>query len=271
MPGGRGQPRPWRDRRLTALPSVAGYFAELLIQGFPGKSLENGGLGWSAIVLLRGNDRIVLVDTGSFSARGVLLKRLAERGISRHDVTDVLLTHSHYDHAMNWCLFPQASIWISGAELDWALQDPIETSLVPEFYIQALSRSPQLRRIEPGSEPIPRVRVLEMPGHTPHHLIFILEDAAERLILAGDAVKNRAELLSNRGDLTLDAGVSARSIASIQALWLEREGAILVAGHDLPMANEGGVPKLLGTRRAALAAWFDDDLDAVTRIALDRS
>lgn len=254
---------------MTALPSVAGYSAELLIQGFPGKSLENGGLGWSAVVLLRGHGRVVLVDTGSFSARRVLLNRLGERGISRRDVTDVLLTHSHYDHAMNWCLFPEAAVWISGAELDWALRDPIETSLVAELYIEALSRSPQLRRIEPGSEPMPAVQALEMPGHTPHHLVFMLDDGDNRLVLAGDAVKNRAELLSRRGDLTLDAGVSARSIRAVRDLWAGRDGAVLIAGHDLPMVNAGGAPELLGTRRAALAAWFGEDLEAVTRIALD--
>ena len=80
---------------MTALPTIGSWTAELLIQGFPGKSLENGGLGWSAVVLLRSDKRIVLVDTGSFSVRRVILTRLAERGVSRFDVTDVLLTHSH--------------------------------------------------------------------------------------------------------------------------------------------------------------------------------
>ena len=254
---------------MSGLPTVGGYSADLLVQGFPGKSQENGGLGWSAIVLLRGHGRVVLVDTGSFSVRRVLLRRLVERGVAAADVTDVLLTHSHYDHAMNWPMFPNARVSISAAELAWALTDPIETSLVAELYIRELSRSPQLRTIEPGGEVLPGITSLEVPGHTPHHLAFIIDDGVCRRILAGDAVKNRAELLSARGDLTMDAGVSARSIIAIRDLWAERPGAVLVAGHDLPMLNEGGVLRYLGSRRAGIAAWFDEDLAAETRFSLE--
>jgi hypothetical protein len=53
----------------TALGVFAGYQIDLLVQGFPGKSHEIGGLGWSSVVLLRGHGRTVLVDTGSFSVR----------------------------------------------------------------------------------------------------------------------------------------------------------------------------------------------------------
>ena len=172
---------------------------------------------------------------------------------------------------MNWRLFPNARVAISGAELDWALGDSIENCLVPDLDIEELERSPQLRRIAPGDEVIDGFRALEMPGHTPHHLIFVGDHGSARLILAADAVKNRAELLSSRSDLTMDAGASSRSIAAIRALWAERAGAVLVAGHDLPMENRDGVPVFLGSRRAGIAAWFDEELDAVTRIPLDGS
>ncbi len=255
---------------MSELPSVGGYRIDLIVQGFPGKSVENGGLGWSSIVLLRGHGRVILVDTGSFSVRRVLLNRLANLGINRADVTDVLLTHSHYDHMMNWVLFPNASVAISGAELDWALTDPIDTSLVAEVYVQNLAHSPQLRRIGPGGEALPGIGCLEMPGHTPHHLIFILEDERGRLILAADAAKNRAELLSAVGASTLDAGRSAQSIEAIARLWRERDGAILVAGHDLPMLNAGGEPLYLGDRRAGVVAWFDKDVRPTTTLSLSR-
>lgn len=254
---------------MSDLPSVAGYRAELLIQGFPGKSLENGGLGWSAVVLLRGHGRVVLVDTGSFSARKILLARLAERGIARGDVTDLLLTHAHYDHMMNWTLFPGAQVAIGAAELRHALDDPIETSLSAELYVRELARSPQLRLLEPGAEALPSIGVLEAPGHTPHHLVFVLDDGAGRLILAADAVKNRAEFLSAAGVSTQDGDASRRSIERIAELWRAREGAVLVCGHDLPMRNEGGAPVYLGTRRAAIAGWFGLDSAETTRFTLD--
>jgi N-acyl homoserine lactone hydrolase len=253
---------------MTDIPKVGGYTIEVLVQGFPGKSLENGGLGWSAIVLLRGHGRIVLVDTGSFSVRQVLVRRLRERGIARSDVTDVLLTHSHYDHVMNWNIFPDARVAISSAELEWSLRQPIEGSLVAELHMRELASSAQLHPIRPGDEVLPNIRSLEMPGHTPHHLVFVVEEKGERVIIAADAVKNRAELFSCTADLTLDAEASKRSITALKSLWEERTGTILIAGHDLPMLNTGRGIALLGTRRAAITARFSESFADETRFNL---
>lgn len=252
------------------LPEIGGWQVDLLVQGFPGKSVENGGLGWSSIVLLRGHGRVVLVDTGSFSVRRTLLARLAEHGLSRHDVTDVLLTHAHYDHMMNWPLFDRASVAISKLEIDWALTDDIETSLSSELHVQALARSSQLRLLEAGEEALPGIQTIEAPGHTPHHLVFIIDDGPARLLLAADAVKNRAELLAGAGVSTLNQNSSAGSIARISALWRERQGAILVAGHDLPMRNDRGNVVYLGERRAGITAWLDADLNNPQTHRFDR-
>lgn len=254
---------------MTGLPEIGGYRAELLIQGFPGKSLENGGLGWSAVVLLRGHGRVVLVDTGSFSARRILLARLAERGLTRQDVTDLLLTHAHYDHMMNWTLFPAASIAIGGAELDHALAEPIEISLGAELYVQALAASPQLRRLEAGAEALPGIQTIAAPGHTPHHLAFVLDGPEGRLILAADAVKNRAELLAASAVSTQDGAASGDTIARIAALWRERPGAVLVMGHDLPLVNDGAEGTYLGDRRAAILGWFGRSPDQSRIFRLD--
>ena len=59
---------------------IGAYDIDILVQGFPGKSVCHGGLGWSTIALLRGNGRTVLIDVGSFSQRTLIEKGLAERG-----------------------------------------------------------------------------------------------------------------------------------------------------------------------------------------------
>ena len=68
------------------------YDLDIVVQGFPGKSVCHGGLGWSSVVLVRAQDRIVLVDTGNISMRTMLIKRFAERGLKPSDITDLLLT-----------------------------------------------------------------------------------------------------------------------------------------------------------------------------------
>jgi N-acyl homoserine lactone hydrolase len=183
----------------------------------------------------------------------------------------VLLTHSHYDHVMNWNLFPNAKVAIGSDELDWSLVQPIDASLVSDLHMRELAASPQLRRIYPGEEALPNIRSLEMPGHTPHHLIFIVEEKDKRVIIAADAVKNRAELVNSKADLTLDSEASARSIAAIKKLWEERTGTILIAGHDLPMENAEDGVRLLGARRAAITARFSESFDDETKFVLSNA
>ena len=48
---------------------INGYDIDVMVVGFPGKTVCHGGLGWSTIVLLRGRGRIALVDTGGFGLR----------------------------------------------------------------------------------------------------------------------------------------------------------------------------------------------------------
>ena len=75
-------------------------------------------------MLLRGHGRVALIDTGSFGMRPLLRPRLTARGLEPKDVTDLLLTHSHHDHSVNWPLFRHARIVIGARELAWSLEQP---------------------------------------------------------------------------------------------------------------------------------------------------
>jgi N-acyl homoserine lactone hydrolase len=238
-----------------------GYAIEIAVQGYPGKAVCHGGLGWSTIALLRGHGRVALIDTGSFGQRNLILERLAANGLTPADVTDVLLTHSHWDHSINWVMFPKAKIHIDGGELAWSLKEPWGTTPVPELYVRELDASPQLRRIAPGAEVIPGVTTHAAPGHTPGHVFFVLSGQARDIIFTGDAAKNRAEILSRSADMTYDPSVSRRSIEAIWALWRQRPGTVLVPGHDVPMVLADGEPRYLAAREGGIAAWFSDSLD----------
>jgi glyoxylase-like metal-dependent hydrolase (beta-lactamase superfamily II) len=250
------------------LPPTGGWRIDILVQGYPGKSVCHGGLGWSTIALLRGHDRVVLVDTGAFGQRQPIQDRLAAHALFPADVTDVLLTHSHWDHAINWVMFPNASVAIGGGELDWSLNEPWGLTPVPELYVRELDRSPQLRRIAAGAEVLPGIHAHDAPGHTPGHLIFRLAGEQADMIFTGDAAKNRAEILSLTADMTYDAAVSRRSMQAIWQLWRARPGNVLVPGHDLPMVLDNNAPRYLGTREAGVSSWFGPDLDTTTLFEL---
>jgi N-acyl homoserine lactone hydrolase len=264
---------------MTATPPAAApaapaaYDMDIIVSGFPGKSVCHGGLGWSSIVLLRGHagaaaGRIALVDAGSFGMRDLLIKGLAARGLVPGDVTDLLLTHAHHDHSVNWTLFPHARIVIGDAELTWSLTEPWGRTPVPELYVKELNTWPTLVRVQAGAEAMPGITTHLAPGHTPGCLVYVLSGAKHDIIFTGDAAKNRAELVSGTTDMTYDATVSRASIEMIWNLWRRRPGSVLVPGHDLPMAQEGGVTRYLGTREAGIKAWYGDTLEQTTVFAL---
>jgi glyoxylase-like metal-dependent hydrolase (beta-lactamase superfamily II) len=247
---------------------IDGYEIDVLIQGFPGRMVCHGGLGWSTVALIRGHGHVALVDVGSFSMRKGLIEQLERRGLEPADVTHVVLTHSHYDHSLNWILFRQARIVIGAAELAWSLNEPWGSTPVPELYVRELENWPSLHPVADGQECLPGLRAHAAPGHTPGHLVFVLEGKERDAIFTGDAAKNRAELLSRKGEASYDAKLSGKSIETIWRLWQRRSGSILVPGHDLPMTQKDGHIKYIGKREAALKVWFGKSIETTRLIRL---
>lgn len=227
------------------------YTLDVLIQGFPGKALHHGGLGWSTVPLLRGEDEVVLVDTGSYGYRVPLLERLERLGLGPEDVTSVVLTHCHWDHVCNYPLFPNAKVFVPEEDLEWALGQPVGTWHIPEFHAERLGEDPRVVRVRDGDEFLPGLRAVATPGHTPGHLAYVARGERADLIFAGDAVKNQAELATGLVDLTLDADASRESIGRLRSLAAEDPSNVVVCGHDrlLGLDEEGAI-----VRRSELEA-----------------
>ncbi|ANN79067.1 MBL fold metallo-hydrolase [Bordetella flabilis] len=238
------------------------YKLDVLINGYPGRSLFHGSLGWSTTTLLRGEGRHILVDVGAFGARHLLARQLAELSVSAADITDVVLTHAHYDHSVNFTLFPNATVWIGDRELAWAAAQPPGFDPLPELYVRELSVSPRVRRIADGESFLPGFTAMASPGHTPGHLLFYVTAAAQPLLFTGDAAKNRAELLSKTVADTYDMAVSQATLELIWETWRRTPDTLLIPGHDLCMRlDDQGLPVYVGERRAALNAWFGQNLE----------
>lgn len=234
---------------------------DILIQGYPGKSLCHGGLGWSTIALLRGGSRTILIDVGAFAVRPEFGRQLKAAGVAPEDVTDVVLTHAHWDHSVNYTLFPNAEVWIGRVEMDWATSVPPGFNPLPELYVQDLARHPRLHLLEDGERFLGCLSAHLCPGHTPGCLTFVLDGNEVPIVFSGDAAKNRAELLSMATDMTMDAGASRASLERIWGLWRAQPGTLLIPGHDLTMRLDAqGQPEYVGQRRAGIAAWFNEDL-----------
>ena len=81
------------------------------------------------IWLIRSPGKNILVDTGCYHenvVKGKGIKDLirasdaiAKLGLSAADITDVIITHMHWDHADGMDLFPNAKIWIQKDEYSY--------------------------------------------------------------------------------------------------------------------------------------------------------
>lgn len=79
--------------------------------------------------LLRQGDRVILVDTGYDEVEAAARDRpirldpgaaLAPLGLTPDDITEVIVTHLHYDHAGGLALFPHAHLHMQTAEMAYA-------------------------------------------------------------------------------------------------------------------------------------------------------
>jgi glyoxylase-like metal-dependent hydrolase (beta-lactamase superfamily II) len=241
---------------------------DVLITGYPGVSESNGGLSWSTVSLVRSDGRNILVDTGPVGARGILRRRLGERGLGFDDISDLIITHLHHDHSINWPLFDAAQIHVSRRELEWALALPPGTEPTPEFYAAALAERPGTSLLDDADRITPRIRTELVPGHTPGSIIVHVDTDDGPVIFTGDAAKNRAELMSRRVMATSDDGASRRSLEVILQRWREDPRTIVIPGHDLPLRLDGKACVTVGERRNSLQARLGEDFDEVTHIPL---
>ncbi|WP_169582070.1 MULTISPECIES: MBL fold metallo-hydrolase [Microbacterium] len=197
--------------------------------GVPALSPTYGSLGWSSVGIVVHGDDLLLLDTGGPGYRALWDQWLGELSADRHDVTAVLLTHSHWDHLGAAPHFPNARYVMTAEEYAWAVTGGATSPYVDSVTVAHLRATGRLDLVAGGDQVGP-VEVLATPGHTPGHLSFAVTTADGRDVFAGDAIKDTRELLTGVFAITQDA---AASETSRQLLCDELfAGARLLLGHS---------------------------------------
>jgi glyoxylase-like metal-dependent hydrolase (beta-lactamase superfamily II) len=153
--------------------------------------------------IVRNDERTLLVDTGSDDVdearRGIEgfvppLERLQQLGISPLEVTDVVLTHAHWDHMGNLAPYPNAKIWIQEAEMEHVMSrvsaERPSRSGVRWAHMQQLLDAEQdgrLARVRGEAQPAPGIRLRLSGGHTPGSQYVLVEAPDGPVVIAGDA------------------------------------------------------------------------------------
>jgi glyoxylase-like metal-dependent hydrolase (beta-lactamase superfamily II) len=147
--------------------------------------------------------------------QGRLPTALHAIGVAPEDVTDVVLTHLHYDH-IGWAsaggaaFFPNATVRCAAADVDYFLAGPSEEAFMSLIFhaLPAGERlGPVLDRLETWDSDqnlFPGVDVRLAPGHTPGSSVVVLSDGTARAMLLGDMIHCPLELMDPDFDLLVD-------------------------------------------------------------------
>jgi glyoxylase-like metal-dependent hydrolase (beta-lactamase superfamily II) len=202
--------------------------------------IEMGGF------LVRSGDRLAIVDTGigphgDPARTGMLMQNLAALGVRPEEITDVVLTHLHFDH-LGWATDGERRLFANATyrchEADWEFfmgGDPFDDSLAVSALGGRASSEllpPIAARLETwGGDGtiLPGVDVRSAPGHTPGSTVVVISSGAERAMLLGDVVHCPAELLSDDWEMIGDVD---KQLAQRSREALARE----LEGSDIPAA-----------------------------------
>ena len=162
--------------------------------------------------LIKADDRNILFDAGIGDLLGgetssqTMFDNLEKHNLSDLDITDVFISHLHFDHFAGvanrlngfWDLsFPNASIWVSeGAweELTGNLSDLDDTR---QEFISFLEARADIQFLKEDEYSIPGVRSKTVGGHTKHHQILFFEEDDHKYLMAGDIIEGRVSINRN--------------------------------------------------------------------------
>ncbi|MGY6649208.1 MBL fold metallo-hydrolase [Wenyingzhuangia sp. IMCC45574] len=167
-------------------------------------------------LLIEDGNRLILIDTGlgnkqsekffsHFSLWGdfSLDKSLAEKGFHRDDITDVFLTHLHFDHvggAIQWNkertflepAFKNATFWSNKEHWQWAtVPNPREKASFLTDNIQPIAESGQLRFVKIGGNQQAFSTELDFgifyaDGHTEKQMLPMIQYQGKTLVFMAD-------------------------------------------------------------------------------------
>jgi glyoxylase-like metal-dependent hydrolase (beta-lactamase superfamily II) len=187
-------------------------------------------------MLIEDGNRLILIDTGLGSKQSnkfysyyslygdfSLDSSLAKQGFHRDDITDVFLTHLHFDHcggAIQWNsdktllqpAFKNAKFWSNDRHWEWATDpNPREKASFLKENINPIKESGQLNFIHSNPSEQIGFDILFVDGHTEKQMLPILNYQGKTIVFMAD-------LLPTVGHIPLPyvMGYDTRPLLTIQ-------------------------------------------------------
>ena len=223
-----------RSTDLIALPTGEFTFP-LDGDAYPGQT------GFLVAYAIRHSNGVFLFDTGfapdgpemaEFYVRYAVKPRdidevLSAASVDAGEISAIANCHLHLDHAGQNARFPGTPIYVQRAE--WTVAHEPDYTYLPSIDFPGANYV----ELDGEVEPMPGMRILPTPGHSPGHQSLVIDSPDGLLLLAGQAVYSRGEWVglpaAREGASTApDRTAYDRSIARLKALNPKE----VLFGHD---------------------------------------
>ena len=170
-------------------------------------------------LLIEEGDKLILIDTGIgskqdkkffdfFDLHGddTLEKSILNAGYSPDEITDVVLTHLHFDHcggAVNYNsdktktypAFKNATYWSNEGHWLWATEpNPREKASFLKENILPIKESGQLKFVEQGKSPFQNIDFILVDGHTDKQMLPVVKYSDRTIVYVADLIPSAAHL-----------------------------------------------------------------------------
>jgi len=174
-----------------------------------------------SLFAIKKGSEVILIDTG-FGRK--TFQQLHTLNIKPEEVKNILLTHSHGDHVGGLIqdgkkAFPNAVIWLDARELEFWKSGKSKDLLeqCQKFYGEPKTLIPD----EKSAVIIPEIVSIDLTGHTPGHLGFLISSGGKKLIVVGDLLHNGAIQFS-RPDISIQYDSDPKKAAEIRLKTMKR-------------------------------------------------
>ena len=181
---------------------------------------EKNLCSWSMrCLLIEDGNRLILVDTGlgdkqddkffgfyDLHGDATLIGSIKKAGFSPEDVTDVILTHLHFDHvggavkyntdkSVLLPTFPNAAYWSNASHWQWATNpNPREKASFLKENIVPIQESGQLKFIDNEKSPFTNIDFIHVNGHTEQMMLPVIHYKNQKIIYAADLIPSSFHL-----------------------------------------------------------------------------
>ena len=169
-------------------------------------------------LLLQGSGRNILIDCGignkfdqkwaaiyKINHSGINLhKSLGQYGLTPQDITDLILTHLHFDHVGGATFFkdgslqltfPNANYYVQEEQWNWAMTPSLKdrASFLAENLLP-LEKSGRLHLIKAENIPWPDIQLHVMSGHTPGMQLIQIGHRDRSVLYCADLIPTRTHI-----------------------------------------------------------------------------